>query len=229
MTQRLSVSVIIPVRDGAAFILEAIESSLRQNYPAAEVIVVDDGSSDNSAELARSRDVVVLQQPPSGVSHARNLGAARAKGELISFLDADDRMTPERLDLHESLLRTQPDIVGVTGSMVRFEVNRNESGNFEAFSQPEPGAVAGNLTTRRALYLEGGGQTTRPELAGTEFMEWFLRCQRAGLTVATIEEVTLERRVHDANWTRDSERLKRTYLALARDSVLAMRAKNQGQ
>ena len=219
MTDPLSVSVVIPVRDGANYLLEAIDSCIAQTMPPLEIIVVDDGSTDHSAELARSRGVAVLSQKASGVGVARNLGSSHANGDLISFLDADDRMTSRRLELHEHALRMDDAAIAVVGSMVLFESRTSETGSTEVFSKPEPGSVAGNLTVRRRFYLASGGQTTEPELAGTEYMEWYIRTKRAGFSVAVIDDVTLERRIHDANWTRDITRMHKNYLALARKTI----------
>ncbi|MFD2167330.1 glycosyltransferase family 2 protein [Thalassotalea euphylliae] len=96
------ISVIVPNYNGAAFIHEAVSSILNQSYENLEVIVVDDGSSDNSAEiieLLASNDsrVVSIFKENGGVSKARNLGIAKAQGEYIAFLDSDDFWHPDKL------------------------------------------------------------------------------------------------------------------------------------
>lgn len=87
-----SVSVVIPCYNGAPFLRETIESALAQTVPPLEVIVVDDGSTDDSAALAESfgEPVRVIRQPNQGESVARNRGIDEARGEWIAFLDADD-------------------------------------------------------------------------------------------------------------------------------------------
>ena len=87
------VSIVIPVFDGERFLSEAIESVLAQDHRPIEVIVVDDGSTDASADVAHSfDDVVVLGSGNHGAAAARNLGVARAAGPFLTFLDADDLM-----------------------------------------------------------------------------------------------------------------------------------------
>jgi glycosyltransferase involved in cell wall biosynthesis len=100
MTPRFS--VVIPAFNSAATLARAIESVRAQSWPAHEIIVVDDGSTDATAGVARQfGDAVrLLQQPNSGVSVARNAGAAAATGDWLAFLDADDWYAPDRLKLH---------------------------------------------------------------------------------------------------------------------------------
>lgn len=96
------VSVIIPCYNGASFIEETIQSVLNQTYRNLELLVVDDGSTDNSAELIKKlamqdSRVIYLHQKNAGVSNARNTGIKHAKGDILSFLDADDWMYPENI------------------------------------------------------------------------------------------------------------------------------------
>jgi len=107
----MKLSVIIPTYNRAQTIERAIESVFAQNcgdfMPAIEVIVVDDGSTDTTAEIVRSRypQVRYRYQPNSGVSAARNSGLALAEGEWIAFLDSDDEWLPNKLVLQISLLQ----------------------------------------------------------------------------------------------------------------------------
>src|SRR5437867_4956354 len=93
------VSVIVPCRNGARFLAEALDSALAQTHPATEVIVVDDGSVDDTpAVLARyAGRVRVLRQPNRGPSAARNAALGVARGEYVAFLDADDRFLPDQV------------------------------------------------------------------------------------------------------------------------------------
>ena len=91
------VSVVIPCFNQAHFLVEAIESVRDQIYSNVELVVVDDGSADNSFEVAgRYPDIRRLRQSNRGVAAARNLGFAESRGTLVVFLDADDRLLPER-------------------------------------------------------------------------------------------------------------------------------------
>jgi hypothetical protein len=115
MTPRFS--VIIPAFNAAATLARAIESVRAQSWPAHEIIVVDDGSTDSSAEVARQfGDAVrLIQQSNSGVSVARNTGAAAATGDWLAFLDADDWYEVDRIKLHAEWIIIDPSLDFLTG------------------------------------------------------------------------------------------------------------------
>jgi glycosyltransferase involved in cell wall biosynthesis len=107
----VSVSVVLPVRDGERFVREAVESVLAQTYADLELIVVDDGSRDGtSAVLAGFRDdrLRVLRQEPSGLVAALRRGVAEARAPLVARMDADDVSEPERLERQVELLELRP-------------------------------------------------------------------------------------------------------------------------
>lgn len=110
-------SVIIPAFNAAATLARAIESVQAQSWSAHEVIVVDDGSTDATAEVARQfgDTVRLIQQPNSGVSVARNAGASAATGDWLAFLDADDWYAPDRIKLHAEWIATDPSLDFLTG------------------------------------------------------------------------------------------------------------------
>jgi glycosyltransferase involved in cell wall biosynthesis len=103
-------SVIIPNYNNGATLARAIESVLAQTYPAHEIIVIDDGSADDSRAVATSfgDKVRYVYQDNAGVSAARNAGARVATGEWLAFLDADDTFLPERLALHADWIARDP-------------------------------------------------------------------------------------------------------------------------
>src|SRR5213078_156464 len=105
------VSVIIPVYNGARYLRAALESVFAQTYRPIEVIVVDDGSGDDSGVIAQSfPDVHFIHQENQGVAAARNHGFDAARGEFIAFLDQDDLWTPEKLKVQVNYLLNHPDV-----------------------------------------------------------------------------------------------------------------------
>lgn len=115
MTPRFS--VIIPAFNAAATLARAIESVRLQSWPAHEIIVVDDGSTDPTADIARQFGAAVrlIQQTNRGVSVARNAGASAATGDWLAFLDADDWYAGDRLSLHAEWIAEDPTLDFLTG------------------------------------------------------------------------------------------------------------------
>src|SRR3954453_1398657 len=109
----------MPVRDGARFVGEAIASVLEQTHREIELIVVDDGSTDGSAEIARSfgERVVCVSDPPRGAGPARNRGVELASGEFLSFIDADDLWPRARTAALLEAFRQPPEPDVVFGRM----------------------------------------------------------------------------------------------------------------
>ncbi len=108
----MRVSVIITTCDRAGLLLEALQSVLAQSRPADEIIVVDDGSADNTRDALapyRERIRMLHHEKPLGVSAARNRGIAAATGEWLAFLDSDDLWMPQKLALQTAALHNQPE------------------------------------------------------------------------------------------------------------------------
>jgi len=110
------VSVVVPCFNQGHFLGDAIDSVLAQTYPAVETVVVDDGSRDNSYEVAgRIPGVRRVRQSHRGVAAARNLGLAESSGELVVFLDADDRLLPDAVTVGARALIRRPQVAFAAG------------------------------------------------------------------------------------------------------------------
>jgi glycosyltransferase involved in cell wall biosynthesis len=118
-----TVSVVVPCYQHGRYLPEAIESVLAQDYPEKEVIVVNDGSPDDTAAVARrfGDDVVYLEQPHRGPSAARNAGIRVASGDYIALLDADDVLLPGSLSLRAAVLDAEPSVGLVSGASLEFD------------------------------------------------------------------------------------------------------------
>lgn len=117
------VTVVIPAYNSARFIRDALESALAQTYGDLEVVVVDDGSTDETASVVRAFSdgrVNLLCTPNRGVGAARNRGWREGCGEFVAFLDADDRWDTDKLAAQMAVLLSEPE-VGVVGSLMRYE------------------------------------------------------------------------------------------------------------
>lgn len=115
------ISVMIGVYNGAAYLGEAIDSVLAQDYRPLELIVVDDGSDDGSGDVARQYpEVRCVSQERRGAGAARNAGVELAGGDFFAFLDADDRFTPGKLARQMEALAADPALEAVFGHVREF-------------------------------------------------------------------------------------------------------------
>lgn len=121
------VSVILPAYNAQAYIAQAVTSVLAQDYANLELLVIDDGSTDGTAEHPALQDerIRVLCQANAGPAAARNLGLAQARGDLIAFIDADDLWLPGKLTAQVDYLQAHPDISIVFGGFQRWEPTAN--------------------------------------------------------------------------------------------------------
>src|ERR1700712_1603509 len=114
------ISIIIPVYNAEKFIAEAVTSAINQTYANKEVIIVDDGSTDNSLQIAKSFEsakVKVYSQQNKGASAARNKGLEVAKGDYIQFLDADDWLSNNKIEAQMEKLMISPGYIGLCGTI----------------------------------------------------------------------------------------------------------------
>lgn len=182
----MSLAVVIPVYNGAAFIRKALDSVLAQTRPADEIIVVDDGSSDGTPAIIREYPVRLIEQANGGPSAARNHGVAESGAQWIAFLDADDFWEPEKLQRHEEAVRSHPGaFISYTDFTVfqpgghtvdRKACEPEDLGGLVRFRCPFPPSVA---VVRRDVFLESGGFDL--SLRGPEDWElWFRIYRRRG-------------------------------------------------
>ena len=119
-----SISVIVPTYNSARFLGEALDSILAQRLQPEQIVVVDDGSTDDTAEVVgryRDRRIQYIRQPHAGMASARNAGLDAARGEYIAFLDADDRWRPIFLEMMHAYLSEDPAAASIFSNFVRFE------------------------------------------------------------------------------------------------------------
>ena len=154
------VSIVVCNYDYGRFLGEAIESALGQTWPAIEVVVVDDGSTDDSLEVARRYPVRIVSQANAGVARARNRGAGEARGEWLVFLDADDVLLPTFVErCHAALANASFDVAYAYAQLERFGL---ETGIMPLRPFDGRALFSGNFvpcTTllRKRAFLEAGG------------------------------------------------------------------------
>jgi glycosyltransferase involved in cell wall biosynthesis len=198
------VSCVIPVFNGENFLAEAIESVLAQTHSSLEVIVVDDGSTDGSADVARDfadRGVRLLSQNNAGCASARNLGIAAASGDYVALLDADDLWLPDKLERQLVVFDGRP----LLGACMTYMQNfwepeyADEALQNPRLGEPQPG-VASCFMARRVMFDEIG--LLDRAIAHRDIQEWVIRAKQAGWQVQIMPDVLVNRRIHGENESR---------------------------
>jgi glycosyltransferase involved in cell wall biosynthesis len=195
------ISVIIPVYNCDRYLAEAIQSVLGQTYPVHEILVVDDGSTDQSTAIARQfPQVKLLTQPNQGDATARNLGINYATGDFIAFLDADDRWRPHKLaqQMQEFSADASIDIVFThVQQFISPELAPSIQAKLHCPIEPMAGQLPTTTMIRRSSLQQIGNFNSQLKL-GT-FIDWMARAQEANLGVITLPETLAERRIHTTN------------------------------
>lgn len=192
------VSVLVPVRNGAAFLAEALASITAQQHAPLEIIVIDDGSTDASPEIAtQTTGVRCVRQPPGGVAAARNRGLAEARGEIIAFLDADDLWPAGRLARQLAAFAAAPELAIVQGRIQC--LRRAAGGAFAPYLEPCFYFNLGAALFRRGVFERVG--IFDPALAFCEDADWFLRARELAVPCVQQPEIALFYRRHGANMT----------------------------
>ncbi len=206
MQNNTLVSCVIPVFNGERFLAEAIDSVLAQTYDRVEIIVVDDGSTDATRTVAESYvpRVSYVHQCNTGPSSARNAGVQRAAGAVIAFLDSDDIWRAEKLAIQMKYFDARADLAICTAYMHNFwsadlgaERDSTDATTLIA-DQPNLGST---FMARRALFEAIG--LLDPSLKHRDLHEFVLRATDAGYAVQALQDVLVDRRIHDANMSRD--------------------------
>lgn len=194
------ISVIIPVYNRDRYLAEAIESVLAQTYPAIELIVVDDGSSDRSAEIAQSYPLTYHFQPNGGIGSARNAGIALATGEFLAFLDSDDIWVADKLSKQMAAFEANPHIEAVFGYAQQFyspEVNEEFRKRILCPEQPIAAHISSAMLIKREAFLRIG--LFDPQLKTGIDISWYISAIENQLQQVTLPDVVYHRRLHETN------------------------------
>jgi glycosyltransferase involved in cell wall biosynthesis len=220
------VSVIVPCYNGAAFLDAALRSALAQTYPEVEVVLIDDGSTDNSPEIAARFPVRYIRQRNRGLAEARNAGIRESRGNYVVFLDADDRLKPEAIEVGVRALEPRPDCALAVGDHVFISADGSFLGHstkvdplhshYEALLKSNFIEMISSVLFRRRVFDElGGFDTTLPV---SEDYELYLRIARER-PICCHPVVVAEYRRHEGNISLNSERMLTTTLQVLKDQA----------
>jgi glycosyltransferase involved in cell wall biosynthesis len=218
------ISVIVPVLNGAAYLAAAIESIMGQDYRPLQVIVVDDGSTDNTAAVAQAfAEVEYHFQDHAGVVTALNKGVAEAEGSFIAFLDADDLWMEGKLRRQLQAFESDPELGMVLGQVEQFRETGPDGTpvSLGVFN----GYLKITMLIRRDAFFQVGLFDSQWQTG--DFIDWYIRATEQRLKSIMLPDILARRRIHDTNMG-VRERDKQSDYARIMRQVLERRRKAKG-
>jgi len=225
------ISVLIPVYNAASYIEAAIESVKKQTCPVFEIIVIDDGSADETESLIKDRDdICYIRCGHQGISYVRNRGIAEASGNWIAFIDADDLWTPDKIEKQTAYINDHPGCQIVFSKYENFtdipveDLTKRQKKVLNTMPYPY---LASALINRSVFDKYGLFDTKYPYGEDTE---WLNRLKIAGADISCqVEEVLYRRRIHRDNITLSHNVPdKNEMLSLMADSIRNARKAGKG-
>lgn len=219
----VQVSVIIPAYNQGHYLGRAVKSVLAQTYSEWEAIIVDDGSTDDTAEVAATFSdprVRYIYQENRGLSGARNTGIRHARGDYLTYLDSDDCFLPQKLALLVGELEEKPQLGFVAGQAIPIDERGNQIGKVFAKSPPEDPARwllgnplhVGSVMVRRSWQKRVGFFDER--LRSYEDWDMWLRLARAGCQMGWVARPVSLYRFHTGQMTRDGRQMTEATMAV---------------
>jgi glycosyltransferase involved in cell wall biosynthesis len=195
-------SVVMPVFDGARHVAEAIESVLASSYRPLELIVVDDGSTDESAAIVRryTPPARLLMQGHAGCGSARNHGAGAARGAYLAFCDADDRVPSDRLQRQVAALTSDQGLDAVFGEIEEFvspDLDEHVARLLRAPTARHSVRMMITMLLHTDSFWRVGPFAT--DVGRGVDLDWLARADDLGLRIEACDGVVTYRRLHDAS------------------------------
>ena len=189
------ISVIVPIHNTRQYLKEAVDSLRAQNWPNLQVIAVDDGSTDGSAEewerLAPEFKLIRTGNN-SGPSAARNIGLSHATGQYITFLDSDDIWPDGKLEIHVSAFEAEPELRAVLGELSAFADLPGENGvTARKFVKPHFLFLLGGMLCRRDVFDQVGHFDEIRFPFNNEDTDWFYRAWEQGHLMRILDRTTI--------------------------------------
>ncbi|MDA1349265.1 MAG: glycosyltransferase family A protein [Chloroflexi bacterium] len=192
----------MPVLNGELYLAEALQGIVDQTYPEKEIVVVDDGSTDRTAELVKGSFPTAKYrfQENAGTGAARNAAIAVSTGKLLAFLDADDVYVKEKLTLQVAAFRKNPDTDIVFGHVKQFhspELDEVTKRSVQCAAEAMPGTLPCTMLIGREASLRVGLFETKWRVG--QDVSWMIRAKERGLQTLTLTDIVYLRRLHKSN------------------------------
>ncbi|HUP01072.1 MAG TPA: glycosyltransferase family A protein [Gemmatimonadota bacterium] len=198
MARSSRISCLVPVYNGERYIAEALDSLLAQTLLPREIIVVDDGSTDGTAEIVRGYGPPVFCLHQENAAAARNRGLQEVQGDLVAYLDADDIAVPERIERQMARFEIRPELDASLAYVenfwdddLRHEMEGLDSDN--PWRKPLPGTVTQAGLARRGVLTS---IPFDPEIPICHDQDWYVRATECGTVIEVLPEILVKRRMH---------------------------------
>lgn len=226
------ISCIVPTYNSERYLKEALESIFAQTYRSVEIVVADDGSTDDTRFIVASYcdRIRFVKQTTSGPAATRNLGLSAARGEFMAFLDADDLWHPEKLSRQMAHFQNDPelDLCLTHAKLFWTEMLREEEAQFHNHprTQSIPGYSTTTLLAKRSAFDRVGFFNTQYWFS--DATDWLSRAIEQGLIIEMLPEVLMHHRMHESNLTRRlSEKSRDEFLNIVKASLDRRREKGK--
>jgi len=227
LNQNPLISVIIPVYNGERYLGEAVESVLAQTYQHFELIVINDGSTDNTSKvITRYQDSLLsYYQPNAGLPATLNNGISLSRGKWIAFLDADDLWLEDKLSQQIKTVKDDPNVEIVFGHIQQFlspDLDETAKRRIHCPPDPIPGYLKITMMAQRKAFEKVG--LFKEDQSIGDFIEWYLRASEANLNIHMLSEVVAKRRLHAWHTTDNSPESRKNYVRILKASLDRRRA-----
>ncbi|AGA76954.1 glycosyltransferase family 2 protein [Echinicola vietnamensis] len=227
--QKNLVSVVVPCYNQGIYLRETVLSVLESTYRPLEVIIVNDGSKDDSLQLARALaeefpEVRVIDQDNGGVSKARNTGIEASNGSIILPLDGDDLISSDYIAAAVEVLKSQPSVKVVYSKGVKFDDSGEKSWNLKPFSRHQlalDNMIFCSALFRKVDWLKAGKYSVEMRYMGREDWEFWIKMLKDGGEVVQLPFIGFYYRL-----TPNSKRKKTSSAAIKRERIAFMNSKH---
>ena len=216
------VDIIIPVYNGGKFINDAIDSILNQTHQDFRILIVDDGSTDNTVSVVKEYQkgtdkILLFEEPHLGQPKAINRGLEELSADYICFLDADDYWEKEKLEKQLNFFEANNEALACFTMMKEFDsFEDNEiTPQYTARKEVMKGISKSTIMFKKSLLQQLGEFDPNPFIG--VFVNWFSKMQKENIVFETLDEVLVHRRVHDANFTKNINKMD--YLKLLKSHL----------
>lgn len=210
------ISVVMPVYNGAQYLRDALNSIQRQNFQNLEVLLMDDGSTDETQAIAQTYPFVRYErQEHRGCEPTLNAALKKTTSEYITFLDADDWWSDDKVSIQLSLLKQHPELQIVAGYVQPVTFSSVEQQT--PLGSPSPLLNLGSTLMRSTVFDHVGSFDEQIRVYSD--WDWFLRAAESGIAIHIHKDVVLNYRRHQNNMTNRKQELKKALMRFLRKRI----------